>query len=155
MASPSPPPSTPPSKTNKRNKRDIPARVAAIEYDPESKPPLHKNRRFRVYSCLAIIVIIAVVAVVVVYVTKNSKGDTVVSMEVEYTPPPTRSPTLAPTTDREASGIKEQIEAGVLQRGATFANMSKTDPRYLALDWILHWPTRLIRWLGITAVITV
>ena len=30
---------------------------AAIEYDPDSKPPLHRNRRFRVYTCLAIVLI--------------------------------------------------------------------------------------------------
>jgi len=29
----------------------------AIEYDPDAKPPLHKNRRFRVYSCLALLLI--------------------------------------------------------------------------------------------------
>jgi hypothetical protein len=29
----------------------------AIEYDPDAKPPLHKNRRFRVYSYLALLLI--------------------------------------------------------------------------------------------------
>ena len=29
----------------------------AIEYDPDAKPPLHKNRRFRAYSYLAILLI--------------------------------------------------------------------------------------------------
>jgi len=30
---------------------------AAIEYDPDSKPPLHRNRRFRAYTYLALILI--------------------------------------------------------------------------------------------------
>ena len=110
---------------------------AAVEYDPDSKPPLHKNRRFRVYSCIALVIILSVTVVVVVYITKSAKADEIVSLNVDYTPPPTTSPTPAPTTNREASGIKEQIEAGVLQRGVTFQDLEKDDPRWLALDWIL------------------
>mmetsp|Transcript_1716 Transcript_1716/g.3275 ORF Transcript_1716/g.3275 Transcript_1716/m.3275 type:complete len:665 (-) Transcript_1716:310-2304(-) len=111
---------------------------AAIEYDPDSKPPLHKNRRFRVYTCIALVIIVAVVVVVAVYVTKSSKGDDVTQLYVNYTDRPTRAPTPSPTTNREASGIKEQIEAGVLQRKVTFDELNATDPRVLALDWILH-----------------
>ncbi|KAL7478569.1 hypothetical protein ACHAW6_004325 [Cyclotella cf. meneghiniana] len=110
---------------------------AAIEYDPDSKPPLHKNRRFRLYTCIALVIVMSVVVVVVVYITKSAKGDEIVNLSVDYTPPPTAAPTLAPTTDREASGIKEQIETGVLQRGVTFQDLDKNDPRWLALDWIL------------------
>jgi len=29
----------------------------AIEFDPEAKPPLHKNRRFRVYTYFALVLI--------------------------------------------------------------------------------------------------
>eukprot|EP00985_Skeletonema_marinoi_P035442 scaffold46548_cov219-Skeletonema_marinoi.AAC.4 len=47
---------------------------AAIEYDPDAKPPLHRNRRFRVYTCLAIVLVAAAVAVTVIYVTKGAKG---------------------------------------------------------------------------------
>ena len=112
---------------------------AAIEYDPDSKPPLHKNRRFRVYTCIALIVVVAVVGVVVVYVTKSAKGTEVNDQFVKATPPPSQSPTKAPTTDREQSGIIEQIQAGVLQRGANFSVIERDDPRFLALDWILHY----------------
>ncbi|KAL7504037.1 hypothetical protein ACHAXN_002318 [Cyclotella atomus] len=111
---------------------------AAVEYDPDSKPPLYKNRRFRVYSCIALVIILSVTVVVAVYITKSTKADEIVNLNVDYTPPPTTSPTSAPTTNREASGIKEQIEAGVLQRGVTFQDLDKKkDPRWLALDWIL------------------
>mmetsp|Transcript_12391 Transcript_12391/g.26946 ORF Transcript_12391/g.26946 Transcript_12391/m.26946 type:complete len:675 (-) Transcript_12391:1237-3261(-) len=112
---------------------------AAIEYDPDSKPPLHKNRRFRVYTCIALIVVVAVVGVVVVYVTKSAKGTQINDQFIAATPEPTRSPTKSPVTDREQAGIIEQIEAGVLQRGANFSVIERDDPRFLALDWILHY----------------
>mmetsp|Transcript_47591 Transcript_47591/g.101133 ORF Transcript_47591/g.101133 Transcript_47591/m.101133 type:complete len:690 (-) Transcript_47591:233-2302(-) len=112
---------------------------AAIEYDPDSKPPLHKNRRFRVYTCMAFMVVIAVVVVVVVYTTKSAKGTETTEVEVLVNGPPSGTPTSAPTTNREASGIREQVEAGILQRGANFSTIPETDPRYLALDWILHY----------------
>jgi len=112
---------------------------AAIEYDPDAKPPLHKNRRFRVYTCMALIVVVAVVSVVVVYVTKSAKGTEVNEQFVMATELPTRSPTKAPQSDREQAGIIEQIEAGVLQRGANFSVIERDDPRFLALDWILHY----------------
>ena len=112
---------------------------SAIEYDPDSKPPLHKNRRFRVYTCIALIIVVSVISLVVVYITKSAKGDEITNDTVLWGGAPTVSPTVAPTTNRMASGIDKQIEAGVLQRDITFKNISKSDPRYLALDWILHY----------------
>eukprot|EP00970_Alexandrium_tamarense_P015149 scaffold4733_cov170-Alexandrium_tamarense.AAC.63 len=110
---------------------------AAIEYDPDAKPPLYKNRRCRVYTALALLIIAVIVSVAVIYATKPSQKEVVVVEEV--TLEPTESPTLPPTTYRDVSGIKELIEDGVLQRDATFDGMDKlVDPRYLALDWILH-----------------
>mmetsp|Transcript_31133 Transcript_31133/g.56483 ORF Transcript_31133/g.56483 Transcript_31133/m.56483 type:complete len:687 (+) Transcript_31133:111-2171(+) len=111
---------------------------SAIEYDPESKPPLHKNRRFRVYTCMAFMIVIAVIVVVVVSVTKSAKGTATIDVELLVNGTPTMTPTLPPTSNREASGIREQIEFGVLQRGVNFTGMDKGDPRYMALDWILH-----------------
>lgn len=111
---------------------------SAIEYDPDSKPPLHKNRRFRVYTCLAFSMVVAVVAVVVIYVTKSAKGADITEVSKLWDGDPSTSPTAPPTSNREASGIREQIEAGILQRGVNFTDMPENDPRYLALDWILH-----------------
>jgi hypothetical protein len=152
----------------------------AIEYDPDSKPPLHKNRRFRVYSYLALLLItsefyamvdfslltIALasspgilmhactsllklpspapkvsIALVVIFATAASKSDEIV--EEYYTLSPSISPTQSPITDRMTSGILEQLEAGVLRRGEIFASImnkehGNTDPRVLALNWILH-----------------
>lgn len=110
---------------------------SAIEYDPDSKPPIHRNRRFRVYTCLSLLIVAVVVSVTVVYVTRGAKTDvikTVIKMEDIPTDPPTESP----TTNREASGIKEQIEAGILLRNITFTDTANDDPKYRALQWILH-----------------
>jgi len=112
---------------------------SAIEYDPDSKPPLHKNRRFRVYTCMAFMVVIAVVVVVVVYTTKSVKAVETTQLEKLVNGAPSFSPTAPPTTNREASGIREQVEAGILQRGENFTDMPKSDPRYRALEWILHY----------------
>jgi len=112
---------------------------AAIEYDPDSKPPLHKNQRFRVYTCLAFVVVVSVITVVVVFVSKSAKAADITDVEVLVNGDPSASPTAPPTTDREASGIREQVEAGILQRGANFTDMDEADPRYRALDWILHY----------------
>jgi hypothetical protein len=54
----------------------------AIEYDPNSKLPLHKNRRFRMYSCIALIIVLCVTVIVVVYITKSTKADEIVSLSV-------------------------------------------------------------------------
>ena len=112
---------------------------AAIEYDPDAKPPLHRNRRFRVYTCLAIVLIIAAVTVTVIYVTKGAKGANEKFTDVNVNTLPTFQPTPSPLSDREQSGIIEQLEVGVLQRGAVFANMTVDDPRKMALEWILHY----------------
>jgi hypothetical protein len=110
---------------------------SAIEYDPDSKPPIHRNRRFRVYTCLSLLIVAVVVSITVVYVTRGAKTDfieTVIKLEDIPTDPPTESP----TTNREASGIKEQIEAGILLRNVSFSDTENDDPKYRALQWILH-----------------
>ena len=42
----------------------------------------------------------------------------------------------SPTTNCKASGIRDQIEAGVLQRGVKFDDSDKKDPRWMVLQWI-------------------
>jgi len=111
----------------------------AIEFDPEAKPPLHRNRRFRVYTYFALGMIAIVVVLVVVYITSASKGTNTQIQKIDFQNSPTLLPTTSPTTNREASGIIEQLEGGILYtRNETFADMERNDPRLLALDWILH-----------------
>jgi len=50
---------------------------------------------------------------------------------------PSYSPSFSPSTVREKV-IKSQIENEVLQRGASFANMTHDDPSVQALTWILQ-----------------
>jgi len=71
---------------------------AAIEYDPDAKPPIYKNRRFRLYSVLSCIVVTVVAIAVSVSVTSNK---------------PSNDPTPAPTSYRESMGIQEQLVAVV------------------------------------------
>lgn len=80
-------------------------------------------------------VIGAIVAVAVVYSTKTVQEE---SPEVQYvSAEPTSSPSLAPTSNAFLA-LHQEIERNVLKRNATFSNMSKSDPRVLALDWMLN-----------------
>jgi len=78
-------------------------------------------------------IITVVVVLVVVYVTGLSKQTEINEELMYYEESPTSSPTKSPITDREESGIIEQLEGGVLVRNETFDEMKKGDPRY----W--HW----------------
>ena len=45
---------------------------------------------------------------------------------------------LQPVSERELSEIELYIQSNVLQRNASWDDMANDDPRYLALNWILH-----------------
>jgi hypothetical protein len=99
----------------------------ANEYDPDAKPPIYKNRRFRLYACLGGILLLALVAGLVFGLLSGSDkaagllddGDT---------------PSLAPSTYRESLGIQDQVELVV---GSDKLNDPST-PHYQAMEWILH-----------------
>uniref|UniRef100_A0A7S2PFU2 Disease resistance R13L4/SHOC-2-like LRR domain-containing protein n=2 Tax=Skeletonema marinoi TaxID=267567 RepID=A0A7S2PFU2_9STRA len=110
----------------------------AVEYDPDAKPPLHKNRRFRVYTYFALFLIFIVFVLVVVYITSMTKEAEVKDNIIRLTSQPTPKATSPPTTFREAQGLIEQLQDGVLLRNENFEDMQVTDPRVMALDWILH-----------------
>lgn len=96
---------------------------AAIEYDPDAKPPLYRNRRFRLYTFLSFFVII-VVAI------GAGIGATIGSKDKDYTP----APTPAPTTFREGLGIRAQIERVVGQELLE----DPDSPYSRAMDWITY-----------------
>lgn len=99
----------------------------AVKFTPSLNRPTHRNKRLMAFSLMLLILIGAVVALAVVYSTKSLK----------YIPiEPTASPTSAAERDM-FYGVKETIEKAVLKRNATFSNMTKDDPRLLALDWLL------------------
>jgi hypothetical protein len=92
---------------------------AAIEYDPDAKPPIYKNRRFRLYGMLSCILVTVVAIGVSVGVTSNK---------------PNNGPTLAPTSFRETIGMQEQLIAVV---GAEKLNDDKS-AYAKASDWIMN-----------------
>ena len=94
---------------------------SAIEYDPDAKPPMYRNRRFRLYAFLAcfVIVVVAVGAAVGATVGRENFGET-------------QAPTPAPTTIRESFGIRTQVERVV---GSEVLE-DEESPYSKALDWI-------------------
>jgi hypothetical protein len=98
---------------------DNPLLSAAIEYDPDSKPPLVYNRRFRLYAIVGAFLLMAIVAGVVVgVVTKDSSGP--------------QEPTPAPTTLLEKS-YRDQF---VVEVGDE-VNVPGS-PQARAAEWIMY-----------------
>jgi hypothetical protein len=95
---------------------------AAVEYDPDAKPPMYRNRRFRLYALLAFFVVVVVAIGAAVGVTMGKKN------EYHNTP----SPTSAPTSLRESFGIRQQVERVI---GTDLLNDPKS-PYSKALEWI-------------------
>lgn len=91
---------------------------AAVEYDPDAKPPLHRNRRFRLYGFLAFFALVAcaVGATVGIVLSQNNGGS---SLEVH---------------PREQLGIRELIERLVGEQKVKAYN----SPYAKALDWIIY-----------------
>lgn len=92
---------------------------SAVQYDPDAKPPMYKNRRFRLYGFLAFFIIV-VVAIGASIAATLGRG------------PSTPAPTMAPTTTREGMGIREAVERVV---GSEFLD-DPDSPYAKALDWI-------------------
>jgi hypothetical protein len=92
---------------------------SAIEYDPDAKPPIYKNRRFRLYAFLALFIIVVVAAGASIAATLGNK-------------PSEPSPTPAPTTIRESLGIEPTIELIV---GSELLDDPES-PYSKALHWI-------------------
>jgi hypothetical protein len=91
---------------------------SAVEFDPDAKPPIYHNRRFRLYACLAIVVILAgtVASVVGILFTRD---------ETATVEPP-------PLPYRATLGIREAIEDFV----GSDQLEDPANPYRKALDWI-------------------
>eukprot|EP00978_Attheya_sp_CCMP212_P007778 scaffold18109_cov54-Attheya_sp.AAC.5 len=107
---------------------------AAIQYDPDSKPPMFKNRRFRLYGLAGILLLVIIVVGVSIAISKNVSGKSKRNQQISFgaSGVPTFSPTIAPTTGREGEGLFGE-----------FAKISSTeqlnDPnsaQYKAAQWI-------------------
>jgi hypothetical protein len=93
---------------------------SAVEYDPDAKPPLHRNRRFRLYGFLAFfaLMVCAVGATVGIVL---SKEDEVAAPVLDVEP-------------RERFGIRGLIERLVGQE-----KLSDSDSAYSkALEWMIY-----------------
>ena len=90
---------------------------SAVEYDPDAKPPIFRNRRFRMYVCLALstLIIGTVGAVLGILLTDDEAP-----AEIPY---------------RASLGIQENIE--LLLDNPKVLN-DTTNPYRKALDWIMY-----------------
>jgi hypothetical protein len=90
---------------------------SAIQYDPDAKPPIYRNRRFRMYACLALsTLIIGTVGAVLGIVLTNDEA----SPEIPL---------------RATLGIRENIEL-FLDSSQVLDDV--TSPYRKALDWIMY-----------------
>ena len=89
---------------------------SAVEYDPDAKPPMYQNRRFRLYAGLAVFVVILVAVAVGVGISFASDDD------------------VGPTKQqiRESLGIRETVERVV---GSEVLNITSS-PYSKALRWM-------------------
>jgi hypothetical protein len=104
------------------NERFLPA---AIEYDPDSKPPLIKNRRFRLYIIsgilLFVIVIITVILGVVVFKKQPGYGAS-------------DAPSLAPTSTMDAKYYQQFAQV----LGYNDWSFTSDSPQGAAAQWIIE-----------------
>jgi hypothetical protein len=108
--------------------QDTLAIPTVIEYDPDARPPIYKNRRFRLYAgFLGEILLLALVAGIVLGFLSGSDKVVVLVDDGD-------TPSLAPSTYRESLGIQDQLELVV---GSDKLNDPST-PHYQAMEWILH-----------------
>lgn len=114
------------------DEKDYLVAAHAVEYDPDSKPPIFKNRRFRLYTilggCLFLIVLIVLIIVSVTGGGDDNRSVTTVFL----TDPPTEAPTGAPSTSRESmyrSYFAEEVSPDVTVPGTA---------HFLASEWIMN-----------------
>mmetsp|Transcript_12958 Transcript_12958/g.31560 ORF Transcript_12958/g.31560 Transcript_12958/m.31560 type:complete len:1193 (-) Transcript_12958:654-4232(-) len=102
----------------------------AIEYDPDSKPPIYLNRRFRLYTIGACVVfiIILIVIIVVAVTSSTSEGQTTLYL----TNPPTDAPTQAPTT------ATESLFLDYFSGEFGLEELTPGTAEYMAADWIMY-----------------
>lgn len=109
----------------------------AIEYDPDAKPPLHQNRRFRLYLCFGFVLLSLIgasVASVVVLTTVPGPRQTLA---------PTEAPSAAPSTSREGMYLA-QLQALV----GPNVNAVGT-PEHRAVRWLLEEDTMQLDLLAV------
>jgi hypothetical protein len=97
---------------------------SAVEYDPDAKPPVYKNQRFRVYGLLicTLLIIIAACTIGVLTILENN--------EIENDWIPTESPTCTRCTMDFIEQLELEVGSEKLQ--------DPTSSEYMAKEWIIH-----------------
>ncbi|KAG7353273.1 RHS repeat-associated core domain containing protein [Nitzschia inconspicua] len=98
---------------------------SAIEYDPDAKPPMYKNRRFRMYGILGCILLIILLACAIGILAIQEKSNTTETLQI---------PTSAPTCERCSIGIEELLELEVGSEKLYDPSTSE----FMAKEWIIH-----------------
>lgn len=92
---------------------------AAVEYDPDAKPPLYRSYRFRLYTCVAIVTVVIGTIGAVLGILLTIDEEELQPLNIQY---------------RETLGIRENIELVV---GAKEKLDDLSGPYRKALDWIM------------------
>lgn len=108
--------------------------TSSIEYDLNAKPPILKNRRFRFYAFVGVLLCIAIiVGVIVIVVDLIGNGSDAF--------PPTQSPSISPSSREEGiyrTQIVEVVGVAVMQAGSPPDKVSNwiifLDPLNLSAD---------------------
>lgn len=113
---------------------------SAIEYDPDAKPPLYRNRRFRIYG-IASVCIIVMVVIVVVSIVVSGGGSSGISSDASFTPKPSEPPSAPPTTVRDKEGIYDVIADAINREPSELKGGSSDldqDPAAQAAVWMVN-----------------
>jgi hypothetical protein len=100
----------------------------AMEYDPDSKPPVYKNRRFQLYGVIGVILLIVVGAGVGIGVSSGGSDDT--SRSMDQIPMATNPPTIFLT-------VKEDKVYNFLTTYFSPKVMEEGTPHKMAAEWSL------------------
>ena len=104
---------------------------AAIQYDPDAKPSIVRNRRFRLYSLLACtVLLVAVISLAVLLTQRNKEAPQDAGMDS-----PVGDEAITEGSDRpDAKGIIEQLERIVGKEVLADAE----GPHFRAKEWLLN-----------------
>jgi Skp family chaperone for outer membrane proteins len=105
--------------------------AAAVEYDPNAKPPIYKNRRFLMYGYCGMCCVWLAVAFVIVLLVGTGGPSEITIKRQSITAPPTDPPTGAPTSSSE-SIFRKQFST--LVGDQVFVDGT---PHDLAAQWIM------------------
>ena len=94
---------------------------AAIQYDPDAKPPIYKNRRVRLYVVMACLLFLVIVIAAAVGAMSETDG----AMPL---------PTFSPSSVRDSLGIQEYIADVVGEE----VLRDPTTPQSMAMKWIIN-----------------